>query len=107
MLNFILLIAVFIIALLVSRNNFRKRSEELKKNLEIFNREIKDHFLNLSDKNQDRFLCQLDDKFKYSLQSILKDTFNYGNNAWAIQQQIADQQELLLMLNKFITDSKE
>lgn len=96
----ILIFFIFIVAasLLVCKNNFKKRTEELTSNLKAFNEEIKEVFYSIPEVHQENLLNSLTNENQTNLKSILNNSFIYGANAWSIQQQILKQQELLMEL---------
>ncbi|QAT40704.1 hypothetical protein [Clostridium sp. JN-9] len=97
----IVFIVIFAFAIFFSRNNLKKRTEEIHSNLENFNIEIKDFFYKMSDDAQKEFLDKLNEDWKGNFESILNDSFNYGSNVWSLQSQISAQQELFKALHDF------
>lgn len=101
MFGILIIILLFTITIFISKNNFKSRSEELKTNLKEFNLEIKNKFYSMPESKQKEFLSLLNSEWKVNFESILSNNFNYAVNAWALQQQIAKQQELFIELNKY------
>ena len=97
----LIIILLFAATIFMSKNNFKSRSEELKANLEKFNLELKNRFYSMSEDKQREFLSLLNPEWKANLESILNNNFNYATNAWALQQQIAKQQDLFIELDKY------
>ena len=102
MTSIIIFTTIFILAILVCRNNVKNRINELKINLQRFNEEIAKKFNDIPEDKQQEFFNLLDPKLALNLKSILNNNFNYANNHWAIQQQITLQQELFTELHKFM-----
>jgi predicted PurR-regulated permease PerM len=105
MIVIILFAIIFILTILVCKNNLKNRTSELKTNLQKFNDELAEKFKNIPLDSQQNFLNLLDPQLKSNLHSILNHTFNYANNHWAIQQQIVVQQELFKELHNFIKNN--
>lgn len=97
----IVFIGIFAFTIFFSRNNLKKRTEEIHSNLKNFNIEIKDFFYKMPDDTQKEFLDKLTEDWKNNFESILDDSFNYGSNVWALQSQISAQQELFKALHDF------
>lgn len=97
--DILILLIIFILTIFICRNNVKKRIEELKTNLETFNKDIKNHFMSMSTSQQEELLNTLSPQHRSDLENVLNDNFNYANNHWAIQQQIFQQQELFIKLN--------
>ncbi|MBI6872806.1 hypothetical protein [Clostridium aciditolerans] len=101
MFEILVIILLFGITIFMSKNNFKSRSDELKANLKEFNLEIKNKFYSMPEDKQKEFLSLLNPEWKVNFESILSNNFNYAANAWALQQQIAKQQELFIELDKY------
>ncbi|NMM64192.1 hypothetical protein HBE96_16320 [Clostridium sp. P21] len=95
----LLLFILIILAIIMCKNNFKKRTEELTNNLKNFNEEIKSIFYSTPEVYQEKLLNLLTSESQANLKSILNGNFAYGANAWSIQQQMLKQQELLIELN--------
>ncbi|MCT8976213.1 hypothetical protein N4T77_06345 [Clostridium sp. CX1] len=98
--DILILLLIIILVIFISRNNLKKRTEELTNNLENFNKEIRKSFTDMCELKQEELLNSLTPKHRNILNSILENNFNYAGNHWAIQQQIFQQQELFMELNK-------
>lgn len=101
MFELLVIILLFAITIFMSKNNFKSRSEEIKTNLKEFNLEIRNKFYSMPEDKQKEFLSLLNPERKANLESVLISNFNYASNAWALQQQVAKQQELFIELNKY------
>lgn len=101
MTGILIVILLFVITIFISKNNFKSRGEEIKKNLQEFNLEIKNKFYSMPKNKQDEFMSLLSPEWKPNFESILNNNFNYASNPWALQQQIPKQQELFIELNNF------
>ncbi|MDF2880741.1 MAG: hypothetical protein K0R54_1298 [Clostridiaceae bacterium] len=97
----IVFVGIFAFTIYFSRNNFKKRTEEISINLKNFNIEIKDFFYEMPDDAQKEFLDKLNEDWKSNFESILNESFNYGSNVWSLQSQITTQQELFKALHDF------
>lgn len=93
-------ISVIVVAMVVSRKNYRNRATLLLNNLQEFSLEIKDTFFALSEENKTKFKNALNQDYTYYLEALLEDKINYGNNVWTIQQHMIKQEELMIILNK-------
>lgn len=104
-----LLIFIFILmlAMWISRNNYKNRKNELISNLEAFNKYIETYYHSMDQNKKEKFMSLLNKNWKENFISILNHNFYYANNVWAIQQQIATQEELFSELKKFNENSKQ
>lgn len=98
---FLIFIIIFAMFIYISRNNYKNRSIELYNNLKNFNQEIEKFYYSMPNNHQEKFLSLLNPKWKNNFLSILNENFNYANNVWALQNQIANQEELFIALQKF------
>ncbi|NEZ45816.1 hypothetical protein FDF74_01165 [Clostridium niameyense] len=98
---FFIFIIISAVSLYICRNNYKNRSIELYNNLKNFNQEIEELYYSMPNNHQEKFLSLLNPKWKNNFLSILTRNFNYANNVWALQNQIAEQEELFIALQKF------
>lgn len=101
MYSLIALILIIVLAALIMKRNYKSRGVEIQKNVGSFNDEIKKFYYSLPAESQHEFASNLNGEWKDLFSSILEDRFNFGRNVWALQSQIAQQQELFQALSDF------
>ena len=99
--SFLFFIGIIVLAFLVSRNNYKKRSLTLMDNLQSFAEYLKDNYYSLSISHQQNFINSLTEKDKSYFQLIITDKIKYKLNTWSISEHMIKQEELMLDLKKF------
>jgi len=99
--SFLFFMGIIVLAFLVSRNNYKKRSLTLMDNLQSYAEYLKDTYYSLSISDQQNFINCLTEKDKSYFQLIITDKIKYKLNTWSINQHMINQEELMLDLKKF------
>ncbi|EJO5349490.1 hypothetical protein NRP93_003669 [Clostridium botulinum] len=97
----IIFICILALAMYISRKNYKNRKNELINNLKDFNEYIKNYYYSMEKNKKEKFISLLNKNWKENFISILNHNFYYANNVWAIQKQIATQEELFSELKNF------
>jgi hypothetical protein len=98
--SFLFFIGILVLAFLVSRNNYKKRSLSLMDNLQSFAEYLKECYYSLSISHQQNFINSLTEKDKSYFQLLITDKITYKLNTWSINQHMMKQEELMLHLKK-------
>ncbi len=98
--SFLFFMSIIVLAFLVSRNNYKKRSLTLMDNLQSYAEYLKDAYYSLSISDQQNFINCLAEKDKSYFQLIITDKIKYKQNTWSISEHMIKQEELMLDLKK-------
>ncbi len=99
--SFLFFIGMIILAFMVSRNNYKKRSLTLMDNLQSFTEYLKDTYYSLSIPHQENFMNSLTEKDKSYFQLLITDKITYKLNTWTISQHMIKQEEFMIDLKKY------
>lgn len=99
--SFLFFIGIIVLAFIISRNNYRKRSITLMDNLQSFTEYLKDNYNSLSISHQENFITTLTEKEKSYFEALLADNIKYRASIWSIQEHMMKQEGLMLDLKKF------
>lgn len=101
MIQLLLFAVILITAGLISRNNYKKRFEELSENLNNFYSEIIGEFNEMTEEKRQKFTGLLSNYWKPKFTAILNNNYTCSKSIWALQQQIVEAQELYKELHAF------
>ena len=96
-----ILLIILVVFYFMSRKNYKNKNITLISNLEQSITEFRITFNNLSIEDQTKFLSTLDDKSMMRAKLISENRLNYTQNAWVLQKQLIEQQELIGAFSNF------
>lgn len=99
--SFLFFLGIILLAFIVSRNNYKKRSLTLMDNLLSFTEYLKDNYNSLSISHQQNFVNSLTEKDKSYFQLLITAKIKYKLNTWTIAQHMMKQENLMTDLKKY------